>query len=313
MDFFLERTRLILLRFHWVLNLLMITMLSWQTAGILSTIIDWQLPLPALPSAATAGRSGSTTRPSSSTGARSAYDVIVERNIFNSAPKTMAAAETPAATTSDLHNKLRLTGTVVSKKRALATFFIVPKNESEVFRIGDEVYEGWIVDSVERAVVRLRTGNDMYEEIYLHDAEQSERRPGLQARAPSAPGTDDPALPGGPSEGFVKEENDGKFIVDKMELESQLQNLDNLITQARVIPNFSAGKVDGFKIFAIKPNSVFQRLGFRNGDVIESINGTPLDNAQRGLQMFQELRNLPRFEINLRRQNNKRQHSYEVR
>jgi general secretion pathway protein C len=203
-------------------------------------------------------------------------------------------------------------GTVISRKRALATFFIVPKNESDVYRVGDEVYEGWKVDAIERALVRLKSGNDT-QEIALFDPENPNKPATPLATAPADSGGEAVPSVGGPSDGFAKEESDGKFIVDKAELDQQLANLDQLITQARVIPNYSQGKVDGFKIFAIKPNSVFQRLGLRNGDIISSINGAPLDNAQKGIQLFQELRNLPKFEINLMRHKTARTQTYEVR
>ncbi len=311
MDLLLERTRLALLRFHWVLNLLMIALIARMLAGIIVTIIDSKLPMPAIEMVTSSPSSSSLSKiGTSATGARATYDIVVERNIFNSAPKPTSTSEVPAVATSDLLNKVRLTGTIISRKRALATFFIVPRNESDVFRIGDVVYEGWVVDNVERALVRLRSGNEL-QEIQLYDPEASASPLPSRAVAPTEP-VGEPVV-GGPSEGFVKEEGDGKYIVDKAELEAQLQNLDQLITQARVIPNYSQGKVDGFKIFAIKPNSIFQRLGMRNGDIIESINGAPLDKAEKGIQLFQELRNLPKFEINLRRQKTPRQHTYEVR
>ncbi len=312
MDLILERTRLILQRFHWVVNLLMIALLARQFSGIIITFIDSKLPAPSLVSPGEVSVPSAARKGTSSTGPRSNYDVVVERNIFNSAPKPVAGADTPAVPTSDLLNKIRLTGTVVSKKRTLATFFIVPKNESEVFTTGEEVYEGWVLESIERAVAVLKSGNEV-QEVPLYDAEAPNKPVASKSSESGGTGEAVPLVAGAPSEGFAKEEGDGKYIVDKAELNSQLENLDQLITQARVIPNYTQGKVDGFKIFAIKPNSIFQRLGFRNGDIIEAVNGTPLDNPAKGLQLFQELRNLPRFEINMRRHSNKRTHSYEVR
>ncbi len=313
MDLILERTRLVLQRFHWVVNLLMIALLARQFAGIIISVIDSKLPMPAMDSGPSPAASSSLGKVgTSSTGARATYDVVVDRNIFNSAPKPAAGSEAPQAATSDLLNKVRLMGTVLSKKRALATFFIVPKSESDVFKIGDEVYEGWKVDSIERALVKLKSGNDS-QDIALYDPENPNKPAVPTATAPADSGGDAAPAAGGPSDGFAKEEGDGKFIVDKAELDQQLANLDQLITQARVIPNYAQGKVDGFKIFAIKPNSVFQRLGLRNGDIISSINGAPLDNAQKGIQLFQELRNLPKFEINLMRHKTARTQSYEVR
>jgi general secretion pathway protein C len=42
---------------------------------------------------------------------------------------------------------------------------------------------------------------------------------------------------------------------------------------ARVVPAVKNGKPDGFKLYAIRPSSVYSKLGLTNGDTIQSING----------------------------------------
>lgn len=41
----------------------------------------------------------------------------------------------------------------------------------------------------------------------------------------------------------------------------------------RIVPWFNGGDLDGFRIFAIRPGSRFQQLGFENGDVVRRVNG----------------------------------------
>ena len=49
-----------------------------------------------------------------------------------------------------------------------------------------------------------------------------------------------------------------------------------LVTGARVVPSMKSGQLDGYKLFAIRPSSLFARLGFENGDTVQSINGARL-------------------------------------
>ncbi len=47
-------------------------------------------------------------------------------------------------------------------------------------------------------------------------------------------------------------------------------NLSNILNQARMVPNRNAetGEIDGFVLLSIEPNSQFEKLGYKEGDVI---------------------------------------------
>jgi hypothetical protein len=59
----------------------------------------------------------------------------------------------------------------------------------------------------------------------------------------------------------------------------------------RVQPVFSQGKLTGYHIFpgGSRGNSTFTQLGLRPGDLITAINGTPLDDAARAMEVLQTL------------------------
>jgi general secretion pathway protein C len=59
----------------------------------------------------------------------------------------------------------------------------------------------------------------------------------------------------------------------------------------RVQPVFSQGKLTGYRIFpgGNRGNSTFSQLGLRAGDLITAINGTPLDDAARAMEIMQTL------------------------
>ena len=114
----------------------------------------------------------------------------------------------------------------------------------------------------------------------------------------------------------IEKVGENEFIIQKDAIEETLNNLNNIITQARVIPNFVGGgadrKVDGFRIYRIQPGSIFQYLGLVNGDVIKSINGEAMDNMEKGIQLLQSLRNETSFNLSIERQSKPLDLSYEV-
>ena len=50
-------------------------------------------------------------------------------------------------------------------------------------------------------------------------------------------------------------------------------------------------KFQGFLVQTIDPDSPFTELGIQQGDVLTQVNAIKLDNAGKGLEAFQSLRN----------------------
>jgi general secretion pathway protein C len=54
-------------------------------------------------------------------------------------------------------------------------------------------------------------------------------------------------------------------------------------------PVFAQGKQKGYRVYPGRNRQAFARLGLRPGDLVMSINGTPLDDPARGQEVFQTL------------------------
>jgi general secretion pathway protein C len=59
------------------------------------------------------------------------------------------------------------------------------------------------------------------------------------------------------------------------------------------------GKPEGFKLYAIRPGSLFDRLGMLNGDTMTSINGFALTSADKALEVYTKLRETKEIEVDL--------------
>jgi general secretion pathway protein C len=71
----------------------------------------------------------------------------------------------------------------------------------------------------------------------------------------------------------------------------------------RIQPVFSQGKLQGYRIFpgGGRGNSAFSQLGLRSGDLIQAVNGTPLDDAGRAMEVLQTLSSSASAQVTVQR------------
>ena len=79
------------------------------------------------------------------------------------------------------------------------------------------------------------------------------------------------------------------------------------------MPFFQDGKTVGFRVFAIKPGSVFEKIGLQNGDVVQRVNGVELTDPTKAISLFTELQNEGHIALDLQRNSQSKSFSYEIR
>jgi general secretion pathway protein C len=87
-----------------------------------------------------------------------------------------------------------------------------------------------------------------------------------------------------------------RALVDKI-----LANPMAVAKGARIVPAVKNGKPDGFKLYAIRPSSMYARLGLMNGDTLQAVNGFELTSADQALEVYTKLREATSLEIELMR------------
>jgi len=256
---------------------------------------------------------GSQVKPGIMRDSQADSEVVLERNLFNS--RVSAAAPTQQEQdikSDDLPEStlpLQLLGTVVNSRGGRSFAIIQDKGtkKQDIYFPEDPVVEGVTLASVDRnKVVLLRNGR---EEILEKTDERVDTprtrgaRPRTAAKAPASRKDDI----------TVRKVGDNNYVMDRREVEGVLQDFNKLLTQIRVVPHFSNGKPDGFKVFNIRPNSLFMKLGMVNGDIIKRVNGLDITGPEQALQMFQQLRDESRITIDLERFRKNLTLQYEVR
>jgi general secretion pathway protein C len=99
----------------------------------------------------------------------------------------------------------------------------------------------------------------------------------------------------------IKKIDDSNYEIDKGLVEKVLLNPMAVAKGARVVPSMKNGKPDGFKLYAIRPSSVFAKLGLANGDTLQSINGFDLTSADKALEVYTKLREATSLEVEVTR------------
>lgn len=97
----------------------------------------------------------------------------------------------------------------------------------------------------------------------------------------------------------IKKISDTHIEISSAVVDAVLANPMAVAKGARVVPAIKDGKPDGFKLYAIRPSSVYARLGFTNGDTIKSVNGLELTSADKALEVYTKLREAKQLKVDL--------------
>jgi general secretion pathway protein C len=95
--------------------------------------------------------------------------------------------------------------------------------------------------------------------------------------------------------------NGNSCTVDRSLVEKLLANTTMLATAARFVPSIKDGKPNGFKLYAIRPQSIFGRIGLQNGDTIKAINGSEMTTPDAALGLYTKLRNASHLSVQVER------------
>jgi S1-C subfamily serine protease len=76
----------------------------------------------------------------------------------------------------------------------------------------------------------------------------------------------------------------------EVDVEPILDNPMRFARGARVVPSVKDGKPYGFKLYAVRPHSLFERLGFKNGDTVTHVGGHELTSMDKALEVYTQLR-----------------------
>jgi len=107
--------------------------------------------------------------------------------------------------------------------------------------------------------------------------------------------------------------NGANCDVDRSLLDKLLANTTELATSARFVPSVKDGRPNGFKLYAIRPTSIFGKIGLQNGDTIKSINGMEMASPDQALSIYSKLRTASHLTVSLERRGETTTLDYTIR
>ena len=241
--------------------------------------------------------------------------IILARNIFNSEGKTGDAGEgvtkpggprvSDKPVKSDL--ALKVVGIIFAGDpfNGLAMIENIQKKRTSSFMVGEMVQEGAKLMEIydDRVILERNSGREYLElERFVIPA------PKRKGQAPPAVGgvTLDRLASKPPPETFHEDgfERKGANIKLTEEFKRNIlspEMLTKVLQDAKAEPNMVGGELKGFRLTRIRENSVYEKAGFQNNDIIEEINGIPLRDAAGAIRLLNQLRSEKDIEVRLNR------------
>lgn len=135
------------------------------------------------------------------------------------------------------------------------------------------------------------------EEVSAELQEEREERRAADAErmlaAPPLPTS--PALPDSAAVLPVCEGN--RCTLTRAEVDLVLSDQPGLVRGARVVPAVKDGATIGFKLFGIRPGTLYAALGLQNGDTVQALGGKPVTTMQALLDAYAAARTADRVTI----------------
>jgi len=205
----------------------------------------------------------------------SQYQTIVERNIFHTRTAGSVAANEKLVVEDikPTERNLKLWGTVVGIGSASAYAIIEgPDAKSRrsrqiLYRPGDDVQGATIKKILREKVILSADGkNEILRLVEPKSGGRSQRsRQAAYRQQKNQP---------------IRQ----KRTLRSSRVRAAVRDIDKLQSQAKIRP-----RAGGFQIYRIRPNSIFRRMGFRNGDIITAIGGRAITSVNDAYEIWRDL------------------------
>jgi general secretion pathway protein C len=175
------------------------------------------------------------------------------------------------------------------------------------FSIDSVIRGAKIVDIQETRVYLSNLGKTEY--LDLIDRPEPPPTPGAPVVA-AAPSTDPLAAE---LDRGIKKISEHQYEIQRGTVDSMLGNMAVLSRSARIVPEVRDGKSAGFRLFSIKPDGPFGKIGLQNGDVIHAINGMEMTSPDNALVVYTKLKSANHLSVALERGGQKITKDYNIR
>jgi Type II secretory pathway, component PulC len=259
------------------LILLAITILSYEAIDLFYKIISF--PLTKQTAAVKNNVSSSVTTDNFQPNQLQDYGIITERNLFLSTLKAESDKQSEGVLldSDEKFMNIDLKGTVACNS-SFGFIFIEERDshKQKLYRLGDKIGSAKIINITRNTAVLRSEGREIT----------------LKIKAT----IEGSLLPNSPGRAFSK-----SMTLSKKTVNENLNDLKSIMNQAVVRPFLNEGIQEGFIISNIAPNSLYEKMGLQNGDIIIDINNNPIQSADNLLQTVNLMQSGGSVTLNVKR------------
>jgi len=230
----------------------------------------------------------------------SAYRAIVDRDLFKTTASEKSEAEAEKIELDKLKKtqlNLKLWGTVTgTAEQAYAVIEDKNKHRQGLYHKGDAIQNATIQMILRKKVVLRVNGED--EILTMEDEDKSDR---MNAASEQRGAESASRFP--PSE---------RVSINRNEIDSALNNINQLMQQARIRPHFKNGKPNGLILSHIRNNSLFKELGLQSGDIVKGVNGEDIKSVDDALKFYHNLKSSASVQLQIERGGEEKSISYQI-
>jgi general secretion pathway protein C len=106
----------------------------------------------------------------------------------------------------------------------------------------------------------------------------------------------------------VQQPGHNQYMLPRDLITEQLRKPQELFSQALMVPNAGGG----FLVREIQPNSLYEKLGLRVGDVLRSVNGKPINTVDDAMKVYQAVSNARNIQVEVIRGGRSEQLTYNL-
>lgn len=230
------------------------------------------------------------------------YSPLLEKNPFG-APMKLYQVEVPEEKEAQFNSlsNLVLTGTAVGPKNLSYAIFEDRSQtplKQDLFKYGEQVFNYGTLKKVEKSSVEIEQNSVTYT-VSIPEVISSEK-PAEQA-ADTKQGT------------FAKKIGERDYILDSRRVQKSLENPEQILTDARLLPNIVEGRQEGFKMSEVVTGGIYHSLGLKNGDILLKINGLEISNPEVAMQAMSALKGMNNVSLDIIRNGQNLSMNYRMR
>jgi len=224
------------------------------------------------------------------------FQAIIERAIFGSIQKPAEKDTAGIEALEPTKLKIALLGTVTDNlKNDVAVIEETDKRRQGLYRVGDSVQDA-VIKMILRGKVVLKVG-DRDEILTMEESASSRAKSENKiVKRPSS-----------------RTATERTITVRRSDIDRSQENINNLLSQARILPHLKGGRPDGLSITGIKSGSIYRKMGLRNGDIIHGVNGSPITTPEDILSMYNDLSSGTGISLQIKRSGRERTINYKIR